>query len=97
MSSKGASLPSIPQGVKIINIYPARGDDAIKRCLGGWKIAEHLNLTEMGKRMGIARTTVVTRIEDPGTMTIKEFRALIRHANCNEDDIIKMITGGKSR
>jgi len=93
----GISLPIITQGVITIKIDTRKGDEAIRFCIGGWKVAEHLNLTEMGKRMGIARQTAAERIKNPGTMTVSELRAVIIHAGCSKDDIFKMITGGKSR
>ena len=78
-----------------MTILVAKGNEAIKRAMGGWRTVHRLNEESAAKQLRMSRSTFRRRTDDPGSMTVSELRALINVAGCDEEEILKMVTGRK--
>ena len=74
-----------------------KANEAIRRTIGGWKTVHGLDTETAAGQMGMSRATFARRKKDPSTMTLAEFRSLIILAGADEAEIIRMVTGEKSR
>lgn len=78
-----------------MTILVSKANEAIRRTMGGWRAVRKLNADDAAKHLGMSRSTLKRREEDPASMTIAELRALISIAACDEAEIIRMVTGRK--
>lgn len=78
-----------------MTILVSKANEAIRRTMGGWRAVRKLSADDAAKQLGMSRSTLSRRDDDPGSMTISELRALISVASCDEAEIIRMVTGRK--
>ncbi|MCR5174636.1 MAG: hypothetical protein K6C09_08435 [Oscillospiraceae bacterium] len=80
-----------------MNVIASKGNDEIRKTIGGWKTVRQLDTDTAAGQMCMSPATLARRKKHPETMTIGEFRALITLANSDEEEIVRMITGVKKR
>ena len=78
-----------------MTILVAKGNEAIKRTLGGWRSVWRLKEEDAAKQLRMSRSTLRRREDDPGSMTVRELRALITVAGSDDEEILRMVTGRK--
>lgn len=78
-----------------MTVLVSKGNETIKRVLGGWRTVSRLKAEDAARHLGMSRSTLRRRVDDPASMTIRELRALITVAGSDETEILRMVTGRK--
>lgn len=73
-----------------------KGDDHIRAVYAGWKARKGLKREEAAKLAHIKPHTLDRRMAEPGTMTVAEFRQLVSATRATNEDVLKMILGGRT-
>lgn len=69
------------------------GDDKIREVFAGWKAVHGFTAQDAAARTKIPERTWQRRQKDFGSMTLAEFRQLVKATQATDDDIVRMVTG----
>ena len=70
-----------------------RGNEKIREVFAGWKAVNQLTAQDAAARTKIPERTWQRRQKDFGSMTLAEFRQLVKATQATDDDIVRMVTG----
>ena len=74
------------------------GDKKIVEIFAGWKAAHGYDHETAARAAGFASyKTWKRRLDDPGSMTVKELRKLVEVTRATDEDIVRMVTGRRTR
>lgn len=74
------------------------GDDKIRETVAGWKAWCGYDHEMASKAAGFSSyRTMKRRLDKPETLTVREFRKLVEITKASDEDIIRMVTGRRTR
>ena len=74
------------------------GDNKIREIFAGWKALNDYGVDEAAKHAGFqSYRTMKRRLDAPETLTVKELRRLVEITKATDEDIIRMVTGRRTR
>lgn len=74
------------------------GDNTIKEIFAGWKARNGYDHEKAAIIAGFSSyATLTRRLAKPETLTMKELRRLVEITRATDDDIIRMVTGRRTR
>lgn len=74
------------------------GDDKIRAVFAGWREWHKYDHEMASKAAGFSSyRTMKRRLDKPETLTVREFRKLVEITKASDEDIIRMVTGRRTR
>lgn len=71
----------------------SRANEAVLEIFFGWKGKHRLDMKEVTDRVKIPQRTLQRRLNDPGTLSLDEFRNIVEAARASDDEILEAVTG----
>lgn len=74
------------------------GDNKIREIFAGWKALNDYGAEDAARHAGFSSyKTWKRRMDAPETLTVKELRRLVEITRATDEDIIRMVTGRRTR
>lgn len=71
----------------------SRANEAVLAIFFGWKGKYRLDMKEVTDRVKIPERTLHRRLNDPGTLSLDEFRNIVTATGASDDEILEAVTG----
>lgn len=69
------------------------GDEKIKAAFCGWKAVNKYDIPTAAARVQMTGRTLARRMDDPSTLTLAEFRNIVKATGAGPEEVWQMVTG----